>query len=140
MNIIPFRPEHVREIQLQPMQAATISHITLRYLEGLASLGPAASAEVDGRIIASAGIAQIGFGMGALWAFLAADSGRQFVKLDRCTRRMLEIPKFRRIEASADASFMPACRWLELLGFTAEGVMRKYGPSGEDCIRYARVL
>ena len=140
MNILPFRPEHVRAIQLQPTQAATISHIAFEYLQGLATLGPSATAELDGRIIACAGIAQIGFGMGTLWAFLATDSGRHFVRLDRCVRRMIDLPKLRRIEASADVTFAPACRWLEILGFSSEGLMRKYGPNGEDCMRYARTL
>lgn len=139
MRILPFHPEHVHAIHLQPMQVATVSHISLAYLEGLAALGPAATAEVDGRIVACAGVAEIGFGMGSLWAFLSVDSGRHFVRLDRCVRRLLEIPSYRRIEASAAASFQPACRWLELLGFDAEGVMRKYGPNGEDCMRYAKV-
>lgn len=138
MNIIAFKPEHVRAMHLQPTQITLVSHITLDYLDGLATRGPAASAVADGRIIACAGVAQIGFGMGTLWAFLAANSGRHFIRLDRCVRRLLEVPKLRRIEASADASFAPACRWLELLGFSGEGVMRMYGPNGEDCVRYAR--
>lgn len=138
MNILPFKPEHARAIHLQRSQVPTISHITLQYLERLSVMGPSASAEHEGRIIACAGVAQIGFGMGALWAFLAEDSGQHFIRLDRCVRRLIELPKLRRIEASADVSFSPACRWLEMLGFAEEGLMLKYGPNGENCMRYAR--
>lgn len=139
MNIIPFHVEHIGAMDLQTQQRTIISHMCIEYLKHLEAVGPALSAEHEGRIIASAGIAFQGFGMGMLWAFVSQQAGPHFIRLDRCVRRFLDIPKLRRIEASTEATFSQGCRWLELLGFQNEGILRKYGPNGEDHIRYARV-
>lgn len=140
MNIIPFEPSHVERIQLQDAQRYVISHICVEYLKHLQAVGPALSAEYEGRILACAGVAFQGFGMGVLWAFVSKDAGRHFVTLDRCVRRLLTCaPDLKRIEAATEASFKQGCRWLELLGFEQEGLMRRYGPNGEDHYRYALI-
>lgn len=139
MNVIPFDPEHLQHLELQDAQQYMVSHICVQYLKALQAVGPAASAEVDGRILACAGVAFQGFNMGVLWAFVSKDAGRHFVKLDRCVRRLLSITNLKRIEATTEVSFNQGCRWLTLLGFENEGRMRAYGPTGEDHYRFARV-
>lgn len=139
MNVIPFEPQHVDALDIQDAQRYMISHICVEYLKRLQAVGPAASAEVDGRIIACAGVAFQGFGMGVLWAFVSQSAGPYFVQLDRCVRRLLTLTDLKRIEATTEASFAQGCRWLELLGFENEGRMRAYGPDGQDHYRYARV-
>ena len=140
MNVIPFEPKHVREMKMQSHQMRLVSQMAFEYIEVLGGLGPAFSGEVDGRIIACAGIATQFAGMGTMWAILAQDSGPYFVRLHRCGKRLMESLGLRRIEATTEADFAPGCRWLEMLGFQSEGRMRSYGLNGEDHIRYARVM
>jgi hypothetical protein len=45
-----------------------------------------------------------------------------------------------RVEASTAVGWLPGRRWLEMLGFECEGVMRAYGPDRRDFFRFARVL
>lgn len=137
MNFIPFAPEHVLSLDLQERQS--LSGVTLSYLQHLRQLGPSASAEADGRVWGSAGIAMLPFGIGTLWAFCDRRAGKYFVSIDRALRRLIDLDPIRRIEASCEVDFAPACRWLELLGFEQEGVLRKYGLDGRDHYRYARV-
>jgi len=139
VNVIPFDPDHIREMQLQDQQARIVSLATVQYLRVLKHMGPCASAEVDGRIIACAGVALEPYGSGTLWSFISRDAGKHFIVLDRAVRRMLSIPNVRRIDATTEAGFSQGCRWLEMLGFEFEGVMRKYGPDGSDHVRYAKV-
>jgi RimJ/RimL family protein N-acetyltransferase len=139
MNIIPFEPEHVGQIAIQAQQMFTLSALPPKYLWGLKVMGPAITAEDNGKIIGCAGVAHIGSWMGTLWGFIAADAGPYFVRLHKCAKRLIEIPQVQRIEASSEVSFKPGCRWLELLGFEAEGVMKAYGIDGADHMRYARV-
>lgn len=140
MNVIPFEPEHLKTLELQSAQRYMLSHICIEYLKGLQAVGPALSAEHEGRIVACAGVAFQGFGMGVLWAFVSHDAGRHFVRLDRYARRILSLTSLRRIEATTEASFAQGCRWLEMLGFENEGRMRAYGPDGQDHFRFAKVL
>lgn len=140
MNVIPFEPEHLERLQLQSAQRYMVSHICVEYLKVLQAVGPALSAEGDGRILACAGVAFQGFGMGLLWAFVSQDARRHFVKLDRCVRRLLSLTNLKRIEATTEVSFAQGCRWLTLLGFENEGRMRAYGPNGEDHYRFARII
>jgi hypothetical protein len=139
MNVIAFQPEHIQALDLQDAQQYVVSHICVEYLKALQAVGPAATAEVDGKILACAGVAFQGFGMGVLWAFVSQDAGPYFVKLDRCVRRLLQITHLKRIEATTEVSFHQGCRWLQLLGFENEGRMCAYGPNGEDHYRFARV-
>jgi hypothetical protein len=139
MNIIPFEPEHFQALRLQSQDLRLAPHFTLQYWDVLKSAGPAFSGEVDGRIVACAGIATQFTGMGTMWAAVAADASPSFVRLHKCAMRLLQLTPLRRIEATAEADFSPACRWLELLGFQSEGLMRAYGPDGRDHWRYARV-
>lgn len=139
MNVIPFEPHHVETFELQASQRYMVSHLCVEYLKALQAVGPALSAAVDGQIIACSGIAFQGFGMGVLWAFVSQSAGKHLVRLDRITRRILTLADLRRIEATTEASFPQGCRWLELLGFEREGLMRAYGPDGADHYRFARI-
>lgn len=139
MIVVPYEPAHVIGMQLQKRQAFALSYLSLGYLSELKRLGPSATALVDGHVIACGGIAVQSFGQGTLWAFVAQEAGPHMVRLDRCIRRLIAIPKLRRIEATTEEGFVQGCRWLELLGFQYEGPLRRYGPAGEDHVRYARV-
>jgi hypothetical protein len=140
MNVIPFEPEHFQALKLQSQDLRIAPHFTAEYWQALKASGPAFSGEVGGRIVACAGIATQFTGMGTMWAAVAVDAKPSFVRLHKCALRLLQSMQLRRIEATAEADFGPACRWLELLGFRSEGLMRAYGPDGRDHIRYARVL
>lgn len=45
-----------------------------------------------------------------------------------------------RLQATIRADVDFAERWIEVLGFEKEGLLRKFGPSGEDHFMFARVL
>jgi hypothetical protein len=136
MNIIPFRAEHLSQINMQERHRRTVSYLTPEYVQMLAR-GPAISAVADDRIIASTGILLQFPGLGSLWGLVSQDAGPHVVRMYRAACRFLEIPKLRRIEATVETDFEDGCRWLELLGFEREGRMTKYGPNSEDHYRYA---
>ena len=137
MNIVPFELSHLAQINLQERQRRSISHLTIGYFQSLTEAGSSLSAEVDGRIIASAGLA-VGFaGMGILWSAVGRGAGPHFVPLHRAARRLIEIQNMRRIEAAIECDFTNGSRWLEMLGFQREGRMTAYGLDGEDFYLYA---
>lgn len=137
MKVIAFEPEHALKIKLQSSQY----HVGgVEYLAALQHAGTALTAIHHGHIIACGGIARTN-GYGTLWGYIAADSLRSFVSLDRVVRRLLASCELQRVEATVVADFINGCRWLELLGFTLETPtpMRKYGLNGEDHFLYAWV-
>lgn len=139
MNVITFEPEHISGIAPQAAQAQWVSRTSAQYLLNLKAMGPAFTGIIDGKPIGSAGIIRTGFGAGLLWAYLS-DCGH-FIRIHRSALRLLDMfDDFRRIEATTECTFANGCRWLEMLGFEFEGVMRKYGPDGADHARYARLV
>jgi RimJ/RimL family protein N-acetyltransferase len=137
VNIIPFRPEHLAQINLQERQRRTISHMTPEWLLVLAQGGPAVSAVVDDRIIGSAGIVVQSEHVGFLWGAISQDAGAYFLQLHRAAVRLLDVPQLQRIEAVTEVDFPAGRRWLELLGFECEGRIPGDGPNGDDHYRYA---
>lgn len=136
-EVIPFQPEHIRRMRVQRAQIRLLSYELSPHIHALNQSGPAVTAVVDGEILACAGIVEQGFGIGTLWGFIAQDSGRHFVRIDRTARRLMRLVPLRRIESSTEADFAQGCRWLELLGFQSEGILRQYGPDGSDHVRYS---
>lgn len=140
MKIIPYEAAHIARLEHQKAEVLGVSYVTPEYTQRLVAAGPAYSALHDGRILACCGLADSGFGMGVLWAFIAANTRTHFISLDRAARRFIESSGFRRIEASTPEHFKPGCRWLSLLGFENEGLMRQFTPDGMNHWRYARLL
>jgi hypothetical protein len=107
-------------------------------LEFLAAQG-AWSGLVDGRAIVCGGIIINGHGIGQLWSFLSVHASVHMLPITRFGVRLLTLQSARRIEATTRCNFAAGCRWLSLLGFEVEGVMRKFDPDGSDHYLYARV-
>lgn len=136
MIIVPFEPQHV--YAFDPIESAVLSAVTPKYLASLRTMGPAVSALDGDRVIGCAGVAVHEGGAGTLWAFCAPEMRSRIVRAHRALERLISIVPLRRLEASARVDLTPACRWLEMLKFEREGVMRKFGPDGSDHVRYAR--
>lgn len=136
-EVIPFRPEHVAMMRLQRRQLRLLSYELEPHIETLNLAGPAVTAIADGDVIGCAGIVEQGFGIGTLWGFIGEDSGPYFLRLHRIGQRLMRLNPLRRIESSTEVDFAQGCRWLELLGFQSEGILRQYGPDGSDHRRYS---
>lgn len=109
-------------------------------LRVLAAQGSVWAAKSNGKLIAVMGHTPVWSGRTVMWAYLTEDCGRVMLALTRAIsaeiRRMAV--DFSRIEAYAEAHHTEGNRWLRLLGFNAEGVMRKFC-NGIDYNLYAKV-
>lgn len=137
MIVERFRPEHLEQLILQPAQE--FAGLNRGHAESLSKTESFAGL-IDGRVVACAGVTPLWDGRGEAWALIARDIGAKGMhELHFQAKRYLSGSALRRIEASCDATFMQAHRWLFLLGFKFEGPLRKYTPDGRDCLRFARV-
>jgi hypothetical protein len=140
MDIVPFKPEHVKEMELQDSQ---------KYLSSFANDNVLASLQgdwsftgvVNGVPIGCAGIIPMWQGRGIAWAYLSSRATKhQFIQVHRAVKKFLDDCYLQRIEMTVDCEFAEGHRWAHKLGFTMEAPrMRAYNPNGGDCALYARV-
>ena len=101
------------------------------------------SAEVDGTIVASAGLVPLWKGVAEAWMISSDDVGRHRIKVARQLRVMFDEVMWHRglyrAQANIHHKFEKAIRLAEWLGFENEGLMRRFGIEGADYIRYAKV-
>jgi hypothetical protein len=140
MRILPFEPDHLKQLLLQPSQAMMQPLLdSPTYAQSLKDAGPAYSA-VDGDVVfACAGFIPQWEGRAVAWALVSSEAGMRFVGITRAVRRALQLHPFRRVETAVTHDFPQGHRWAQMLGFTREGLMRSYTPDGRDCDLYARV-
>ena len=101
--------------------------------------GPSWHVRKDGKLMAMGGYTVIWPGRVAVWGYLGVDSGPSMAAMTRKVRRTLDdlALEFPRIEAYASRNYGAASRWLVLLGFRREGLLRKFA-DGRDYFMYAR--
>lgn len=131
MQVIDFDPIHLRGFIPHARQANAD-------LSGAWFHGVGVTLMDGDKVVAAGGLIPIWSGRVLAWALIGAGANMHAV-----TRAAVDfLRRFReltRIEATIDLTFPEAIRWIELLGFQREGIMRKCGPNGEDFAMYSRV-
>jgi len=99
----------------------------------------------DSEILICAGVIPIWYGRAAVWALLSSgSSGSGMIKIHRETTKFIngvqEDSAYRRLEMHVDSCFKAAHKWAIMLGFTPEGEMQCFDPTGRDCWLYSRII
>jgi hypothetical protein len=133
------RPSMALELEPHEGQAKQYP-LTPTNLYELLSRGPAWAVRLNGKLVAVGGHTPIWAGRTVLWGYLGADCGPALPTMTREVLRQIKTIKveFPRIEAYADRHHKAGNRWLRILGFKHEGVMRKFC-NGVDYSLYSRV-
>lgn len=139
MIVVPFEPNHYVEAINSPHVIGDAYEAGVIYHDR----GPAFTGLIDGKVAACAGVATFWPGMGEAWA-VVTELGRQHRReVHRAVKTIfgsiVRDGGYHRIQADVVANFAVGRRWAEHLGFEFESFMRKYGPRGEDYVRY-RIL
>lgn len=112
----------------------------------IAATGHNYTGRIDGRIVGCGGILPLRPTVGELWLALSdrfrlGRPDRAWVSLARIVEDGLSSAlrgPFHRLQVALEKEFRPGRAFARHLGFVEEGLMRKYGPTGADYIRYAR--
>jgi hypothetical protein len=143
LRIRDYEPQDFLDIELMDYEK--------RYREGMPItpwaklkkyLGPAYTVvDAQGRIVFCTGIHDLWPGVGEIWAVFSP-LAREYPYTWIAAKKLLAggMQMYHRLQAPLDPVGCPeAIRFDERLGFKPEGMMRKYGPHGEDMIMYALV-
>ena len=91
-------------------------------------------------IVFCGGVQEIMPNVGEAWLMYSV-KGRNYINSFKTAKDLLHQAKrrFKRIQATADPVNKAYSRFLEHLGFTYEGTLRKYGVNGQDMRMYSIV-
>jgi hypothetical protein len=138
--VVPYKPEHLTSMVLQPDQAYLRAFITPEVASAVAAHEAFSALDEDGDVLGSAGVIKLWEGRGMAWAYLSVNARNYMLPITKAVRRFLAICPLRRVEMTVDAEFAEGHRWANMLGFKLEcGRMRAYRPDGGACSLYAMV-
>lgn len=136
MIVEPFNMTHFTRLQLQPEQRWLTGKVTRAAVEAMTKSHAFAVVTPD-RVLCCCGVAEVHDGRGVAWALCADNPGALFQGVHRAAKRVLEIARYRRIEATVPLDFTQGHRWMRLLGFVIEAPrMIGFGENGEDHTLY----
>ncbi len=109
-----------------------------------ASSGYTITLDVDGAPVAVGGIVKLYDGVGQIWAVISDDARSHGLELVRSCRRLIEsvtvLEKLDRIHCLVCADNVENQRFIKLLGFRCEFLMRKGGGYGRNAYMFSRVV
>lgn len=131
-------PSMALELELAPGQRGEAAP-TPYNLYQLQRAGPSWHVRRNGELVALGGYTPVWEGRVVVWGYLGVNSGPSMPAMTRKVKTELDALalEFSRIEAYASRNYGAASRWLVLLGFRREGLMRKFA-AGRDYFMYAR--
>jgi ribosomal protein S18 acetylase RimI-like enzyme len=140
MIVRPWQLGDTDNLKLQPAQEYMRGWSILSAdLTDLSEAGLAWTAEHDGVILGIAGLSPQWENRAIAWALVSANAGKRFVRIHAAVKRFLEVAPYRRIEATVDVGFVEGMRWMDMLNFKYEGLLKAYRPDGADMLLYARI-
>ena len=145
IRLIEFRPEHAEELFDNNSTPATgdSKFMVREWLERMARPDRAFSMIDSGHLIVAGGIYPVWDGLGEAWMIPSDKIEEYKLSIVRHLRRhidkIVDEDGLRRLQAAVRSDFPAAHRFIEFLGFRREGLMRSYGPGGDDYFMYARV-
>lgn len=140
-KLIDFKPEHLNAVTYRSLDAPFIkaNQETLadRLPKGLSFTGT-----VDDQVFAMFGLVPFWKGCYECWLIPADDLAKHKMKMHHAGLRFFEytakVLKAKRYQCYVYSQNFRAVRWIELMVFRKEGVMKNFGPNQEDHFLYAR--
>lgn len=136
MNIIEFEPEHI--LQIEPQASQRYIERSIQYGNYLAT-GDCFTGIQDGRVMAIGGVIPVTDTRAYLHMIVAAGFPNQWIKIFRATKRLIAAVEGDYIRLETLSTTPESDRWLEMVGFQCEGILRRVMPDGSDAKSYSIV-
>ncbi len=141
MNIIPFKTEHLLEIEHRWPEVGVPSELIMATAE-FYSTGFARTGLVNGHPIVCGGMMPLWPGVGEAWVIGSDELKQNIISFHRAILRFREVVfgmGLHRLQCACHADFTESRDWLERLGFVEEGLMKAFASDRSDYVRYALV-
>ena len=117
----------------------------LQYAKKLDAPGQSFTAiDEQGNIVCSAGIFDVWKGVGEAWLLGSSILNERGIALTRIIARRFKViiktQKYKRIQSVVHSDWEISQKFVKFLGFKNEGLMKNYGPDGDDYIRYSIII
>ena len=143
--IVPFENKHAEQmldiglnsklLELKPEHR--------KYTYFLKEVGMSFTGLVDNKPIAAGGVFHLWDGVAEGWVLATKEIFKYPVfcakHIKKRTEMLIKNNNIKRLQTSVKADCEMAIRFAKWLGLKPEGVMKSYGPAGEDFIRFARI-
>ena len=144
IEVIPYKKEHARLIYETNIRErdAGISEDIEELSTAWERQGPAYTIIIDEAIVFCGGFILMGWNRAEAWT-LMSDLFYKYPKscFKICrdyTNKIVKEYRLRRVQAIIDIDFDAGVRFAERLGFEEEGILKSYGPEGEDMLMFGR--
>lgn len=139
MQTIPFKIEHIHQIELQPYQAQWQQEINAAQFKEV--MDNSYTIIANDEIILIGGVYKIWENRIAAWSLISKNAGKHFVGLIRTIQKQLSHYKGYRVECYVEPVFAQGHRFAKLIGFECEApLMRKFHQNGTDASMYAMFI
>jgi hypothetical protein len=143
MRIIPFESHHVEMMELREPDRLSLAGMQDRKIKVDKDSGEAWTGMVDEGVVACGGIIFLWPGVGWAWLLTGTLIRTNAISFHKAAieklKEMEDKYNLHRIQCSVNADYVASRKWLEKLGFTKEGLMKKYDTRERDYYMYARV-
>jgi len=135
IRVAHYTPEHFSRIKLKEVMAKDLGEIS--------TCNGSVTFLVDDEPVAIFGGFFISQGVFQVWSLMSESVRKYPLAFHKSVKEMIdhwfERLNMTRMQMSVRVDHVEGARWAELLGFSCEGTMKKYGPTGDDHKLFARV-
>jgi hypothetical protein len=140
---IPYEPHHPLQLELNEAYTGQVADALRAYQNTLGFILETIQHDETQEILAIFSGTVVMRGNLEISALVGRGARKYPLEFFRHTQRRIQWHEtnlnIRRTQVTIRAGYPFLIKWIELLGFQREGLMRKFGPEGDDYYLYARV-
>lgn len=138
LDIVPLEPWHIEVLHSEGRIDGTVYNS--QYANYLCKAGPAVAVLLNGRIAGAGGILELWGSVAEGWSLITDFLREHPIALVKAFKAFFNTcPKYKRLQITVEEDFETAQVFAEYLGFTPEGRMEYYSPTGKTHILYSRI-
>lgn len=139
IKVVVYESKHLDELNLRPVEVVWFNILPYNKIKTFFAEGIGRTVMADEGIIGIGGITPYWHGVGEAWIIAGPLIHKYPVAFTKAVyrgmRQIAQHMKLRRVQCLVDSTFPMSYRWAKTIGFKLEGILKEYGPEGQDFYR-----